>query len=232
MIFKSEKGMYLLKNNFRDAFKLQEFCDKYIEEVFDDDLYIVGDISSGILRLKGFSTKEGSINHVSLMDKYFEESCVIGSPFFVLKRIKSEEEYERLSKDPNLSKTDTDGFTINTIEKISFDKDSLVLNSNPKGKSNIVIDSEKINSIPRGELPSDLKDTKETKSDFIIKPQVEENTQTYVSSSPDFDPSKKEKKNFNQNRNRNQNNNNNNNNQNGNNNKNRHFKKNKNKNKE
>ncbi len=201
MIFKSEKGMYLLKNNFRDAFKLQEFCDKYIEEVFDDDLYIVGDISSGILRLKGFSTKEGSINHVSLMDKYFEESCVIGSPFFVLKRIKSEEEYERLSKDPNLSKTDTDGFTINTIEKISFDKDSLVLNSNPKGKSNIVIDSEKINSIPRGELPSDLKDTKETKSDFIIKPQVEENTQTYVSSSPDFDPSKKEKKGkFNNNR--------------------------------
>ena len=232
MIFKSEKGMYLLKNNFRDAFKLQEFCDKYIEEVFDDDLYIVGDISSGILRLKGFSTKEGSINHVSLMDKYFEESCVIGSPFFVLKRIKSEEEYERLSKDPNLSKTDTDGFTINTIEKISFDKDSLVLNSNPKGKPNIVIDSEKINSIPRGELPSDLKDTKETKSDFIIKPQVEENTQTYVSSSPDFDPSKKEKKNFNQNRIRNQNNNNNNNNQNGNNNKNRHFKKNKNKNRE
>ena len=119
------------------------------------------------------------------MDKYFEESCVIGSPFFVLKRIKSEEEYERLSKDPNLSKTDTDGFTINTIEKISFDKDSLVLNSNPKGKSNIVIDSEKMNSIPRGELPSDLKDTKETKSDFIIKPQVEENTQTYVSSSPE-----------------------------------------------
>ncbi|MBQ9520374.1 MAG: DUF1027 domain-containing protein [Acholeplasmatales bacterium] len=231
MIFKSEKGMYLLKNNFRDAFKLQEFCDKYIEEVFDDDLYIVGDISSGILRLKGFSTKEGSINHVSLMDKYFEESCVIGSPFFVLKRIKSEEEYERLSKNPNLSKTDTDGFTINTIEKISFDKDSLVLNSNPKGKSNIVIDSEKMNSIPRGELPPDLKDTKETKSDFIIKPQVEENTQTYVSSSPDFDPSKKEKKNFNQNRNRNQNNNNNNN-QNGNNNKNRHFKKNKNKNRE
>ena len=210
MLLKTPKGMFLLEKNFRDAFKEEAFNEKYLEEVFDKDLYIVGDISDGILRLKGFDTDPKSPSHYSNLNKYIESSTVIGCPFYVLKRIRSNEEYDKLSNDENKSKTDESGFVINSITKENFDKESLKLQSSGKGKPSIVLDTEKINSIPKGELPQDLKDSKETKEQ--AKPV--EDAQTYVSSSPDFDPSKKEVRNRGNNQNRNQNNQNNRNNSN------------------
>ena len=56
MLIDSRKGRYKVESNYRDAFRLEAFEEKYIEECFDKYLYIVGDISSGILRLKGFDT--------------------------------------------------------------------------------------------------------------------------------------------------------------------------------
>lgn len=200
MLLKTPKGNFFLENNFRDAFKEEAFLEKYLEEIFDKDLYIVGDISDGILRLKGFDTDPKSESHYSNLSKYLETSTVIGCPYFVLKRIRTQEEFEKLEKNQNKIKTDESGFVINNITKENFDKESLVLQSSGKGNPSIVLDSLKFNSIPKGELPQDLKDNKEVKE---TKP-VEE---SYVSSSPDFDPSKKENRNKGQNRNQNRDNN-------------------------
>ncbi|MBR6072353.1 MAG: DUF1027 domain-containing protein [Acholeplasmatales bacterium] len=204
MLLKTPKGMFLLEKNFRDAYKEDAFVEKYLEEVFDKDLYIVGDISDGILRLKGFDTDPKSPSHYSNLNKYIDASTVIGCPFYVLKRIRSNEEFEKLASDENKSKTDENGFVINALVKENFDKESLKLQSSGKGKPSIVLNIEKINSIPKGELPIDLKENKETKES--TKPQEE--AQTYVSSSPDFDPSKKEVRNRGNNQNRGQNTNN------------------------
>ena len=91
MVFKSEKGMFEVQRNYRNAFNKELFVEKYIDEYFDKYPYLVGDISNGILRLKGFDTIPNSPNHYSFMDKYIENSTVIGCPYYVLKRIRSNE---------------------------------------------------------------------------------------------------------------------------------------------
>ena len=63
MIIDCKKGKYIVDTNFRNAFRLDVFEEKYIEECFDRYIYIVGDVSSGILRLKGFDTNPKSKNY-------------------------------------------------------------------------------------------------------------------------------------------------------------------------
>jgi len=58
MLIKSSKGLYKVEKNYREAFNLEMFQDKYIEECFDKYQYIVGDFSSNILRLKGFDDND------------------------------------------------------------------------------------------------------------------------------------------------------------------------------
>lgn len=203
MLIKCPKGFYHLKHNFRDAFDENQFVEKYIEECFDNDSYIVGDITAGILRLKGFNNDPKSPNYFGLIDKYLNDSCVIGSPYFILKRI-TENEYNVLLNDNDKNQTKTNGFVITPIEKENFDKESLVLNTTPKTKANIQIDMAKINSIPKGFLPDSLKDDEKDKSNNkaqTVQPQVQ--TQTYVSSSNGFDPSKVQNRNNHNNNNRN-----------------------------
>ena len=189
MIIDCKKGKYIVDTNFRDAFRLDVFEEKYIEECFDKYIYIVGDISSGILRLKGFDTNPKSKNYFGLIKDYLESSCAIGCPYYILKRIQSDNEYQKELSKPSQPKTD--GFLINSLIKESFDKESIILESTKKVNPNIIIDSEKMNSIPKGELSQELRDiiinetaiasSKETK-------QQEEVTESYVSSSPDFIP--------------------------------------------
>ena len=189
MIIDCKKGKYIVDTNFRNAFRLDVFEEKYIEECFDKYIYIVGDISSGILRLKGFDTNPKSKNYFGLINDYLESSCAIGCPYYILKRIQSDNEYQKELSKPSQPKTD--GFLINSLIKESFDKESIMLESTKKVNPNIIIDSEKMNSIPKGELSQELRDiiinetaiasSKETK-------QQEEVTESYVSSSPDFIP--------------------------------------------
>ena len=70
MVFKNKKGMFQLQRNFRDSFNEEAFIEKYIEECMDRYLYIVGDISSGILRLKGFDDNPKSKNYYGFIDNY------------------------------------------------------------------------------------------------------------------------------------------------------------------
>ena len=192
MVFRCAKGMFWLKKNVKEAFNLDAFVDKYLEECFDKDLYIVGDISSEILRLRGFNTDPKSDSYFGFIEDYVEVSCAFGCPYYILKRIKTEEEYHKLEA-KEVDTTD-DRITITPMVKENFDKESLVLKTSQKGKPNIVIDPRKINQIPQGALPSDLKDDAEASNQQKkkdSKPQESVVVQTFVSSSEDFDPSKK-----------------------------------------
>jgi uncharacterized protein YutD len=215
MLVKCSKGMYRVLKNYRDAFKVEEFQEKYLEECFDKYPYIVGDISSTILRLKGFDDNPKSPSFYKNIDKYIEDSCAFGCPYFVLTRIHSEQEYQKLEAEDSDPITTDERFDIKTIQKENFDKESLVLKTTPKSKANIVIDSSKLNNVPKGTLPPDLVEIAKTeknnqnnnrKNNNQVQKEKEPE-QTFVSASPDFDPSKKEKKGkFNNNRNKNKHN--------------------------
>ena len=197
MVFKCKKGYYELIKNFKDAFNLANFEEAYIEECFDKYPYVVGDLSDSLLRLKGFNTDSKSPNFFKNIDKYITESCAFEAPYFILKRIHNDEEYNKLEA----KNTPTDlGPEINhlVIQKENFDKDSLVLESHPGKKPNIILDMNRINAIPKGTLPSDIRDDNDT----------EEKTTTTVSSSDGFIPPKRNNNgNNNRNNNRNKNNN-------------------------
>ena len=213
VLIKTEKGIFQLKKNYRDAFILDAFKDKYIEECMDKYAYIVGDISSNILRLKGFDNDPNSKNYYKNIDEYLKTSCALGCPYYVLYRLKSEEQYQKLPQEKKKVIEDQ-GFTVTPIEKENFDKESLVLGTTPKVKSKIVINMQKVNSIPKGELSDELKeyvknDKQQEKN--IVKVQEDVPTTSYVSASPDFDPSKSNSAKFNKinnnnNKNKNKNN--------------------------
>jgi uncharacterized protein YutD len=199
VLIKIDKAIFQLKKNYRDAFILDAFKDKYIEECMDKYPYIVGDISSNILRLKGFDNDPNSKNYYKNIDEYLKSSCALGCPYYVLYRLKSEEQYQKLPQEKKKVITDQ-GFVVNSIEKENFDKESLVLSSTPKVKPKIVINMQKINAIPKGELTDDLKEfvkNDKQQEKTSSKPQEEVQTTSYVSASPDFDPSKSNSAKFN-----------------------------------
>ncbi len=202
---KCQKGQYILIRNYRDAFNLDNFMDKYLEEYYNKYPYIVGDISSSILRLKGFDDKPGSPNNYERIDEYLDTSCAFGCPFYVLKRIGSFDDFSKY-KASHKEIVEVERVKIKFNEKENFDKENLVLETSVKNKPNIVIDSDKISKLPKGSLPLDLIDNGNNNSNNkeVKAKEVEVETTTYVSSSPDFDPSlKKENKNnnfFNKNR--------------------------------
>lgn len=185
MLIDSRKGRFKVVKNYRDAFKLEIFEEKYIEECFDKYIYVVGDISSGILRLKGFDANPKSKNYFGFIDDYLDLSCAMGCPHYVLKRIQSDNEYQHELEHP--TEVVSEGMDIHPLVKESFDKDALVLESSVKSRPNIVIDSAKLNQIPKGELPEELKDSVSQEQNNQ-KQEKEEPSQSYVSSSPGFVP--------------------------------------------
>lgn len=215
MLIVSKKGRFKVDSNYRDAFQLEAFESKYIEECFDKYTYIVGDISSGILRLKGFDTNPQSKNYYGLIEEYLTFSCPLGCPYYILKRIQSDGEFQK--EQNRHSEVKSEGFEITPIVKESFDKDALILEVSPKGKPNIKIDIQKINSIPKGELAPDLREyvAQEVNASKNKKePEKEENVQSYVSSSPGFVPNQNNNRRHHGNKNKNKKNANNNNNNN------------------
>ena len=86
MIEFDDKQFELIKD-YREAFNEEEFKKKYIEALDKYDV-IVGDVSSNILRLKGFTTHPSKNNHVSTIPDYLNESCNYNTPYFIVKRVK------------------------------------------------------------------------------------------------------------------------------------------------
>ncbi len=89
MTIETPHGNFELLINHREAFDIQKFTDKYVDVAFDRYTYIVGDLSSEILRLKGFSQDPKGANGYKKIPDYLNESCNHNCPFFVLKRLKS-----------------------------------------------------------------------------------------------------------------------------------------------
>jgi uncharacterized protein YutD len=89
MIIDTELGSFELIKNYRDAFDIVKFTEKYVDVAFDRYTYIVGDMASGILRLKGFNQDPKSPNGFKRIPDYLNESCNFNSPHFILKRIKN-----------------------------------------------------------------------------------------------------------------------------------------------
>lgn len=198
MLIETKKGTFKVNSNYRDAFRLDVFEERYIEECFDKYMYIVGDISSGILRLKGFDTNPKSKNYFGFIEDYLNDSCATGCPYYVLKRIQSDKEYQHELSHPSEPKCE--GLDIHPLEKESFDKENITLEFTKPESPKIYIDPVKINSIPKGELPEELRsiiELEKQSSNNQQKPQATpENTQSYVSSSPGFVPNQN---NFNRN---------------------------------
>lgn len=90
MIVETEHGMFDLIKDYREAFDIVQFNEKYIDVVFKQYDFIVGDVSSGILRLKGFRDNEKGKTSYNLIPDYLNDSCNYNSAHFILKRIKED----------------------------------------------------------------------------------------------------------------------------------------------
>ncbi len=78
----TDHGHFLLMKNFREAFELKTFNERYVDYL-DHYIYIVGDVSGEKLRLKGFAQKDKD----RIFD-YLMESTTPNAPYFILKRVK------------------------------------------------------------------------------------------------------------------------------------------------
>lgn len=205
MVISCKNGFYEIIKNHKNAFDLAKFEECYIEECFDKYPYIVGDISDNILRLKGFSGDNRKDNYIGRVEDYIEESCAFRCPHYILKRI-NKDEYNKLLLENKPMPMDYDD-TPKPMEKVPFDKDSLVLESTAKTKSRIIIDVARQNKITLGTIPDGLKESiNKDNKDNNVKEQKE--VTYYSSSSEDFDPTKINNKFANKNNKNNNNNNN------------------------
>jgi uncharacterized protein YutD len=92
MIIETEHGVFTLIKNHKDAFDIVKFNEKYINELFDKYMYIVGDVSATILRLKGFTEEDKGVHSYKKIPDYLNESCNMNSAYFILKRGEHHEE--------------------------------------------------------------------------------------------------------------------------------------------
>lgn len=89
MIIEVYGKKYKLIKDYKEAFDKEEFLGKFTDYFYDYD-YIVGDISYGKLRLKGFnlesSSNFNSINDYRKLDMYLKENCSYDCKYFILKK--------------------------------------------------------------------------------------------------------------------------------------------------
>ncbi len=88
MIIDTDFGQFEILKNHREGFDLVKFHERYVDVTFDKFTYIVGDMSSGLLRLKGFNQDPKSTNGFKRIPDYLNESCNMNCPYFVIKRVK------------------------------------------------------------------------------------------------------------------------------------------------
>lgn len=192
MVINTKKGYFQIIKNHKKAFDIATFEECYIEECFDKYPYVVGDISDNILRLKGFSEDKRKDNYIGLVEKYIQDSCAFLCAHYILKKI-SKEEFEVLSKEEQIMPVDYDD-AIPSMEKVPFDKESLVLESSPRNRVRINIDVYKQNKVTLGTLPANLREivVKDggNSSGSIASQKDTKEVLYYSSSSEGFEPPK------------------------------------------
>lgn len=89
MMLEINGNKYKIIKNYKDAFDKQDFLEKFTEYFYNYD-YIVGDISYGKLRLKGFNLKDtkgfNSVNDYDKLEKYLKENCSYECKYFIIKK--------------------------------------------------------------------------------------------------------------------------------------------------
>ena len=81
-MIETEHGNFEIVKDYKEALEIKAFNERYVS-FLDKYIYIVGDVSSEMLRLKGFSKK----NYKTIPD-YLMESCNPNTPYFIIKRVK------------------------------------------------------------------------------------------------------------------------------------------------
>lgn len=139
---------YKIKENYREALDLELLEERY-SELLDKYDYIVGDMSYGKLRLRGFyedSNRKAPIDmRISSLEDYLLEYCSFGCAYFVLENLDANKSSDRSPKAQSDSK-----------RKPPYSKKR----SNPKKKS--------------GTKPNTQK--KENKRTFTKKSRIDEKT--------------------------------------------------------
>lgn len=86
-----ETNKYKLIKDYKEAFNLEEFTQRYTDYFKDYD-YIVGDIAYSKLRLKGFYNKDNKkvnkINNYQNVNKYLIDNCANDCKYFILEKVK------------------------------------------------------------------------------------------------------------------------------------------------
>ena len=90
MIIETEHGVFELVKNHKEGFDILAFNERYVDVAFDRYQYLVGDISAGILRIKGFNSDPKSPRGFKAIPDYLNESCNVNTAYYILKRIKQE----------------------------------------------------------------------------------------------------------------------------------------------
>jgi uncharacterized protein YutD len=87
MLIETQFGNFELIHNTKDAFDIAKFNARYVD-TFDRFEYIVGDVASELLRLKGFVSDPKDKNFFKYIPDYLNESCNYQCGYFILKRVK------------------------------------------------------------------------------------------------------------------------------------------------
>ena len=91
MIVDTEVGQFEMIKDYREAFDLVKFQERYVDVAFDRYTYLVGDMSSGMLRIKGFNSDPKSPNGYKRIPDYLNESCQMNCAYYILKRMKPDQ---------------------------------------------------------------------------------------------------------------------------------------------
>lgn len=126
-------GNFLLLKNYKDAFDKNVFEQRYIN-TFDKYEFILGDVSSGLLRLKGFS-KNGKHSYLKIPD-YLDQFCNYNAPYFILEKIDNEiDEVKKQEKEEILNQVFLKYQKyIEQIEKEEIEKETKKLEKIQKNK--------------------------------------------------------------------------------------------------
>lgn len=81
-MIETEHGKFEIIKDYREALEILAFNSRYVPYL-NKYVYIVGDYSSDMLRLKGFT----KVNFETIPD-YLIESATPNAPYFVLQRLK------------------------------------------------------------------------------------------------------------------------------------------------
>lgn len=131
-----EKQLYLLLTNQGDALDLELLKEKYDPYLNRYD-FLVGDLSSDHLRLKGFYKNEAQTaidrKEMAIAD-YLEEYCNPGAPYFILQLIKPEHHYQHRQRRRRNSRRKQNHFKERRVRQVKIQKKQTVVVK--KGQAN------------------------------------------------------------------------------------------------